>query len=375
MWTIFYTIALIASITEAIPRTDVTVSGLSSGGAMTAQLHLVFSSTISGSGILAGPPYYCAQGSSTRVDTCLYGPVTLIPVEKLISQLQSYVSAGTADPTSNLKNDPVYIFSGRFDPVVFPDVVKLNEKIFSSFGTNIKTNYKMRATHGFITDNFGGLCEFPDLEYFINNCSFNLAYDVLNHIFGGNLTKPTKPVPLTGQFVAIEQPAFMNPESINTTDLKNTNIFSYWANWLKTSTTTYKSSFQLRTFKLPDLTGISSIGASGFDKEGYVYYPTNCTKGKKCPIHVALHGCLQGKWRIGDVFAKKTGYLEVAELNNIIILFPQIVATHTDPSNPEGCWDWWGYGSPNYANKLGTQMAGVKKMIDSLRAINAALDA
>jgi hypothetical protein len=42
MWTIFYSIVVIASITEAIPRTDVTVSGLSSGGAMTAQFHLVF---------------------------------------------------------------------------------------------------------------------------------------------------------------------------------------------------------------------------------------------------------------------------------------------------------------------------------------------
>ncbi len=88
-----------------------------------------------------------------------------------------------------------------------------------------------------------------------------------------------------------------------------------------------------------------------------------------------LYSLFLGKWRIGDVFAKKTGYLEVAELNNIIILFPQIVATNTDPSNSEGCWDWWGYGSTNYANKLGTQMAGVKKMIDSLRTINAALDA
>ncbi|CAF1089685.1 unnamed protein product [Adineta steineri] len=351
MWTIFYTILLIVSITEAKPRTDVTVSGLSSGGAMTAQLHLVYSSTISGSGVLAGPPYYCAQGSSTRVDECF--------------QLQSYVSAGTADPTSNLKNDPVYIFSGRYDPVVFPDIVKLNRKVFSSFGTDIKTNYEMRTTHGYITDNFGGPCEFPDLKYFINNCSFNLAYDVLNHIFGGNLTKPTKSVPLTGQFLTIEQPALMNPESVNITVLKHTNIFSYWANWLKTSTNTYK---------LPGSIEISSVGSSSFDKEGYVYYPTNCTKGEKCPIHVALHGCEQGKWRIGDVFAKKTGYLEVAELNNIIILFPQIIATHSDPSNKEGCRDWWGYTSSNYANKLGAEMAGVKKMIDSLRAINDALD-
>ena len=108
---------------------------------------------------------------------------------------------------------------------------------------------------------------------------------MLNHIFGGNLTKPTKPVPLTGQFVTIEQPALMNPEFVNTIPLENTNIFSYWANWLKTSTNTYK---------LPGSIDISSIDASGFDKEGYAYYPTNCTKGTKCPIHVALHGCLQG---------------------------------------------------------------------------------
>lgn len=126
------------------------------------------------------------------------------------------------------------------------------------------------------------------------NSSFNLAFDVLNHIFGENLIRPTKSVPLTGQFVAFEQPALMNPNSVNTIDLKNTDIFSYWANWLKASPTTCKPSFPLRTCKLPGSSGMSSIGASGFDKEGYIYYPTNCTKGTKCPIHVALHGCLQG---------------------------------------------------------------------------------
>jgi hypothetical protein len=82
-----------------------------------------------------------------------------------------------------------------------------------------------------------------------------------------------------------------------------------------------------------------------------------------------------GKARIGDTYVKHTGYLEVAELNHIIILFPQIVATFFNPSDPEGCWDWWGYDDPNYANKLGTQMAGLKKMIDSLRAINDELAA
>ncbi len=64
--------------------------------------------------------------------------------------------------------------------------------------------------------------------------------------------------------------------------------------------------------------------------------------------------------------------MEVAELNHIIILFPQIIASYFNPTNPEGCWDWWGYGSFNYANKLGPQMAGIKQMVSSIKAINAA---
>ncbi|CAF3356873.1 unnamed protein product [Rotaria sp. Silwood1] len=75
---------------------------------------------------------------------------------------------------------------------------------------------------------------------------------------------------------------------------------------------------------------------------------------------------------IGDVFAKKVGYLEVVELNNIIILFPQVIQLAWNSQNPKGCFDWWSYGSVNYTNKLGFQMSGLKKMIDNVRAINIA---
>ncbi|CAF5093609.1 unnamed protein product, partial [Rotaria magnacalcarata] len=46
------------------PRTDVTVSDISADDSMTAQLHIAFSSEISGCGIVVGPPYYCAQGNT-----------------------------------------------------------------------------------------------------------------------------------------------------------------------------------------------------------------------------------------------------------------------------------------------------------------------
>jgi hypothetical protein len=27
--------------------------------------------------------------------------------------------------------------------------------------------------------------------------------------------------------------------------------------------------------------------------------------------------------------------------------YPQVVTNETDLVNPEGCWDWWGYASPD----------------------------
>ena len=54
---------------------------------------------------------------------------------------------------------------------------------------------------------------------------------------------------------------------------------------------------------------------------------------------------LGGRSRIGDKYVRHAGYNEVGEANNIIILYPQVTATLT---NPMGCWDWWGYTGPLY---------------------------
>ena len=64
--------------TNAI-RTDVTVSGISSGGSMATQLYIAFSDEVNGCGILAGPPYYCA-GNLMAASMCMSGPITSISV-------------------------------------------------------------------------------------------------------------------------------------------------------------------------------------------------------------------------------------------------------------------------------------------------------
>lgn len=73
------------------------------------------------------------------------------------------------------------------------------------------------------------------------------------------------------------------------------------------------------------------------DTQGYIYVPTSCLQNK-CLLHVAFHGCAQGKYKVGDVYARNSGYNQVADLNNIIILYPQAKQILT--TNPNGCWDW-----------------------------------
>ena len=155
-------------VTARTPRSDVTVSGISSGGAMATQLHLAFSKDISGCGILAGPPYYCA-GNGMTTAVCMSGPAAYISVTALKWKLDSYASSGSVDNPSNVANDPVYVFSGKYDTVAYPGIVKLNEQLYSKLGANVKTNFDMAAHHCFPTDNFGTKCSALNTENFINN--------------------------------------------------------------------------------------------------------------------------------------------------------------------------------------------------------------
>ena len=78
-----------------------------------------------------------------------------------------------------------------------------------------------------------------------------------------------------------------------------------------------------------------------------------------------FHGCQQGASFVGDAFVRRGGYLEVAEANRIVLLFPQ-VETSFQPLNPNGCWDWWGYEGEDYATRGGPQVRAVRAMIADL---------
>ncbi|CAF0857315.1 unnamed protein product [Rotaria sordida] len=134
----------------------------------------------------------------------------------------------------------------------------------------------------FQKENFDEKCAALYSANFINNCNFTFAYDKLNHLYKDDLIKLSSEISisLTGQFITSKQAAFMNPSVVTRSDSRATDIFSLWS---------------------------------------------SCNNERKYSIHVALHGCKQSKSLISNVFVKKAGCLKVAELNNIIVLFPQVI--------------------------------------------------
>ena len=75
--------------------------------------------------------------------------------------------------------------------------------------------------------------------------------------------------------------------------------------------------------------------------------------------------CVQDLDSIDNKYADKTGFNGWAEANNIIVLYPYAVSS-VQPSNPNACWDWWGYTGTNYVYQSGVQMKFVKDLIDHM---------
>jgi poly(3-hydroxybutyrate) depolymerase len=104
---------------------------------------------------------------------------------------------------------------------------------------------------------------------------------------------------------------------------------------------------------------------------GYAYVPRACAAGR-CRVHVAFHGCRQSVESVGDAFVRHAGYNRWADLNAMIVLYPQTTSRSVwwpgagFVFNPQGCWDWWGYTGPDYHTKSGRQIQAVRSMLERL---------
>lgn len=309
-----------------IDKNAISVSGLSSGGFMAAQIHVIESKTFMGVGVIAGGPYGCSKGQlATALTSCMSSPY-MMNVANLVTNAQQQADSGNIDPLENLANTKVYLYSGTLDSTVLPNVVKKTGDFYTDLSvkeSSIFYKSDLDNVHGFPTYDEGTACNKVNSNEYINKCQYDTAYELLNHIYRDSVDIPRPSYSLTapapkGTFITFDQGEFtVSPKSIS------------------------------------------------MDEIGYLFVPDSCADGAKvCKLHVSFHGCHQGTSFIGDSYATKTGYNEVAALNDIIVLYPQ--ATSTPLDNPNGCWDFWAYTGNDYATHQGKQTQAVMNMVSRL---------
>lgn len=103
------------------------------------------------------------------------------------------------------------------------------------------------------TENYGGPCGYLSVTHYLaNDCKYQGAYDMYNHLYGGNLSKPEQgsvgTVPLNGQFFTFDQTEFLGDSRYHS-----------------------------------------------MDRQGFVYIPSGCLGDKVCKLSIVFHGCLQNR--------------------------------------------------------------------------------
>lgn len=324
----------------------VTVSGVSSGGYMAVQMHIAFSASIKGAAIFAAGPYYCANSNVfTATENCMKGTYGGPPLSELIAFTEEESLLGTIDHVSNLKDDPVYIFSGTLDSVVVPSVVHSLKDFYSHFlpVENISDDFDLVAEHCVPTVDYQGgeVCEVKSSPY-LGKCGYDGAGQALKTLYSG-LSTPSSTAKANAAKAATSNSTIVagNPSA----------LFEF-----------------LQTEFYPYGTGHTT---NSLDDTGFVYVPSQCytnadeSAGTRCRVHMSFHGCEQGQNYIGNEYAAHAGFNSWADENNLIVVYPY--AQKDDAlGNPNGCWDWWGYTNTAYGLKSGTQMTFAKNIIDAM---------
>ena len=288
----------------------ITVSGLSAGAYMAGQLHVAHSELFSGAALLAGGPYWCAQGSIKRgLGPCIEGGD--VSLEALLDYARGAEAAAAVDALDNLADDSVWVFHGAGDDVVSAEVPAAAAAFYRALAAdiNIVQISDVPAVHGIPTLATGAPCD-QMVAPFVNACNYDAAGEALQALHGELSPRGVA----SGRLEVIAQPG--------------------------------------------------ADDATMLDR-AFLYVPAACADGEACGLHVALHGCQQSSEKIGDAFAAGAGFNEWAETNRLLVLYP-VASSRIAPLNPLGCWDWWGYTGEEYATKSAKQIAVIKAMMDSI---------
>ena len=306
------------------------VAGISSGGFAAVQMHVAHSSTFKGAAIYAGGVYWCAGtgGAATALANC--GGETLptgqASYNSTLADSETYLETqsalGTIDAMSNLAGQPVYLWSGTQDAIVNPLEMDDLQSEYLRYGANVRYDNNYPAAHGWESPDGELGCGTSGSPYMVRcNSADGSVYDSVQAwltMFLGPL-HPRNNGKLQGSLLTFDQTEFGASPNVS------------------------------------------------MSPTGSVFVPKSCADGKTCGFVLALHGCLQQSQLVGDKWVSEAGINEWADTNGLIVLYPDTIATSApQPTNPNACFDWWGYSNqvdPNYALKSGLQMSVLYSMV------------
>jgi hypothetical protein len=336
-----------------------TISGVSSGGAMAIQYALAHSSSVYGLGLIAAPSWGCASGKlSHAVNNCM---CEFEPIDKeAIYRNLSFVTTGNLidKPPVNGKKpfQRAYIFHSLPDKTVKISSGNFNKEFLSHFteekfsttsGSYIEISTE--AGHGIVSPNGTDSCELNYSENsYVRQCNGqDNAGTLLSVLYTGNSKfKMSDRISVIGEEDLWEFNQQQHIDSIK----KDGDIISPDESKSNPKFLDYLTSSLIQ----------KSTRRSNFDmaEKGYIYVPPSCRKdASSCRVHVALHGCKQDAKK----FALTSGFNNWAEHYKVIVIYPAIAQSQPLPeascskrasnmldlslieANPNGCWDWWGY--------------------------------
>jgi hypothetical protein len=235
--------------------------------------------------------------------------------------LDTQSALGTIDPVGNIRGQPVYLWSGTQDKTVHPRQMADLQTQYLRRGANVRFDNTFPAAHGW---------ESPEAELdcgtagspFMVRCSANgTVYDSVRTwltMFLGRLN-PRNDGNLQGSLLAFDQTEFGASPNVS------------------------------------------------MAQTGSVFIPRSCAEGRSCGFVLALHGCQQQAAKIGGRWVTQAGINEWADTNGLVVVYPDTIASSAPgPTNPNACFDWWGYSNqvdPNYAIKAGQQMSVLMAMV------------
>src|ERR1700758_220188 len=236
------------------------ISGISSGAFMAVQFGVSWSSIVKGVGVIAGGPYYCAQGTAidgllgnlgpglTATGPCMKGPPP--DLGPLFEKTDEWARGGDIDDPHNIANQRIYIFAGYNDSIVNPKVGDAAYRFYLHYhgdrsNGNMFYQSAIGAGHSQVTVDYGQPCNKNEGDY-IDHCNYDQAGIILQHIYGA--LNPKNRGALSGKLIAFDQRELTSPESPGSYSMADT---------------------------------------------GYVYVPASCAAQQPCRVHIEMHGCKQ----------------------------------------------------------------------------------